>query len=311
VEREERAERGEGRRGPRPEPVRAQPLAEDPLAVAAELSANEAGAAEFTPPAEELDYDAQAEQNRRRRRRRGGRDRDELREGEAGQEAPTAAEAAAEAVAAEGAEVMGDTAAVAEPVAEAAQPAAAAPQAAAETPEAAPVAAADEAGETGESRRRRRPRREREPAVEALEAAAVAEGALSARADLGDAAVAAAQEAAGEHAVPQVAGVPLEPAAEVLAPLAEAVVEPVPAVPAFDLPLGDLQALAESAGLQWVHSDADKVRAAQEAMAAEPKPAHVPRVIKPVVLVDEGPLVLVETRKDLAQVKLPFELEAQ
>jgi ribonuclease E len=56
-----------------------------------------------------------------------------------------------------------------------------------------------------------------------------------------------------------------------------------------------------------VNSDADKVRAAQEAMAREPQPVHVPRVITPVVLPDEGPLVLVETRKDLSQVKLPFE----
>jgi ribonuclease E len=79
----------------------------------------------------------------------------------------------------------------------------------------------------------------------------------------------------------------------------------------FALPLDTLQALAESAGLQWVHSDAEKVRAAQDAIAAAPKPVHVPRVIKPVVLVDEGPLVLVETRKDLTQVRLPFELEAQ
>jgi ribonuclease E len=33
----------------------------------------------------------------------------------------------------------------------------------------------------------------------------------------------------------------------------------------------------------------------------------VPRVIKPVVLIDEGPLVLVETRRDLAGLTLPFE----
>jgi ribonuclease E len=36
---------------------------------------------------------------------------------------------------------------------------------------------------------------------------------------------------------------------------------------------------------------------------------HVPRERKPVVVVDEGPLILVETRKDLSQVKLPFEQE--
>ena len=33
----------------------------------------------------------------------------------------------------------------------------------------------------------------------------------------------------------------------------------------------------------------------------------VPREIPPVAAVDEGPLVLVETEKDLSQVKLPFE----
>jgi ribonuclease E len=56
-----------------------------------------------------------------------------------------------------------------------------------------------------------------------------------------------------------------------------------------------------------VHSDAGKVQAVQAAMAAEPKPVHVPREPRPPVVVDEGPLVLVETRKDLAQLKLPFE----
>jgi ribonuclease E len=35
---------------------------------------------------------------------------------------------------------------------------------------------------------------------------------------------------------------------------------------------------------------------------------HVPRERKPVVVLDEGPLVLVETRKDLSQMKLPFEV---
>ena len=60
-------------------------------------------------------------------------------------------------------------------------------------------------------------------------------------------------------------------------------------------------------GLQWVHSDGDKVQAVQQAIAAEPKPAHAPRERKPVVLADEGPLVLVETRKDLSQLTLPFE----
>ena len=79
----------------------------------------------------------------------------------------------------------------------------------------------------------------------------------------------------------------------------------------FELPLTDLQALAAGAGLEWVGSDADKVSAAQAAIAATPKPAHVPREPRPAVVVDEGPLVLVETKKDLSQLKLPFEQQQQ
>jgi len=93
---------------------------------------------------------------------------------------------------------------------------------------------------------------------------------------------------------------------------APAVVEAAAASPAapFVLETAALAAVAESAGLQWVNSDADKMRAAHEAMANEPKPVHVPRVIKPAAVIDEGPLMLVETRKDLSQVTLPFESEA-
>lgn len=45
-------------------------------------------------------------------------------------------------------------------------------------------------------------------------------------------------------------------------------------------------------------------------MAAEPQPVRVPRERKPLVRVDEGPLVLVETRRDLATLTLPFEAAA-
>jgi ribonuclease E len=79
------------------------------------------------------------------------------------------------------------------------------------------------------------------------------------------------------------------------------------ALPRFELPVSDLDALASAAGLQWVHSDAERVRAAQEAIANTPKPVHVPRERPPVVEIDEGPLVLVETRKDLSRVQLPFD----
>ena len=45
----------------------------------------------------------------------------------------------------------------------------------------------------------------------------------------------------------------------------------------------------------------------QAAIAAEPRPIRVPRERPPVVELDDGPLVLVETRKDLGAVTLPFE----
>ena len=97
------------------------------------------------------------------------------------------------------------------------------------------------------------------------------------------------------------------PVPVVAAPAPAPMAAPAPIVEAFKLPLGDLQALAEGAGLQWVNSDADKIAAAQAAQAAEPAAAPLGREPAAAVVVDEGPLVLVETRKDLSQVKLPFE----
>jgi ribonuclease E len=89
--------------------------------------------------------------------------------------------------------------------------------------------------------------------------------------------------------------------------------EPMPLARAepYALPIDSLAAVAESAGLQWVNSDAAKIEAAQAAMAAMPAPPRVPREIVAVAAVDEGPLVMVETKKDLAQVKLPFETTAE
>lgn len=78
-------------------------------------------------------------------------------------------------------------------------------------------------------------------------------------------------------------------------------------VETFVLPMDELHRIAQGSGLEWVNSDAEKIASARAAMAAEPKPAHVPRERKPMVVLDEGPLVLVETRKDLSQLKLPFE----
>ena len=68
-----------------------------------------------------------------------------------------------------------------------------------------------------------------------------------------------------------------------------------------------MQQIAQNAGLQWVGSDAEKIAAVQAAIAAEPRPVHVPRERPPVVVLDDGPLVLVETRRDLSDLPLPFE----
>jgi ribonuclease E len=116
------------------------------------------------------------------------------------------------------------------------------------------------------------------------------------------------------EAAPVLAAAPAEATAPTQPPAVTAAPAPAaarPLIPApeirFRLPTDELQAIADAAGLQWVNSDADKIRAVQEAMAREPRPVHVPRQPRPVVQLDEGPLVLVETRKDLSQIRLPFE----
>ena len=80
----------------------------------------------------------------------------------------------------------------------------------------------------------------------------------------------------------------------------------MPRVGSYSLPIESLNQIASSSGLQWVNSDASKIAAVQAAIAAEPKPVHVPRERPPAVVIHEGPLVLVETRKDLKDMNLPF-----
>lgn len=87
---------------------------------------------------------------------------------------------------------------------------------------------------------------------------------------------------------------------------------PAPAAPAeapFVLPVDTMEQVAQSSGLQWVHTDAAKVAAVQAAIAAEPAPVRVPRERPPVVAADDGPLVLVETRRNLADLQLPFDAQ--
>ena len=105
---------------------------------------------------------------------------------------------------------------------------------------------------------------------------------------------------------------PAAPAPVAPAPVAAPTAAPaaaragLPSVTHYTLQIDSLHQVAQGSGLVWVNSDADKVAAVQAAIAAEPKPVRVPRERPPAVVLDEGPLVLVETRKDLKQLNVPF-----
>ena len=115
---------------------------------------------------------------------------------------------------------------------------------------------------------------------------------------------------AGEN-VPQ--GEPTQPAAARVSEAASvtptspaAVAASMPAVTEFVLPVENLLAVAQSSGLQWVNSDPEKIAVVQAAIAAEPAPVHVPRERPAPVVLDDAPLILVETKRDLAQMQLPI-----
>jgi ribonuclease E len=117
--------------------------------------------------------------------------------------------------------------------------------------------------------------------------------------------VAAQAPAQAPVAAPAVA--PDSPATRSAPRAADAPRAGMPAIGVYQLPLQDLMQVAQGSGLQWVHSDAEKISQVQAAIAAEPKPMHVPRERPPAVQLDEGPLILVETRRDLRSMPLPFE----
>ncbi len=108
--------------------------------------------------------------------------------------------------------------------------------------------------------------------------------------------------------VSEVQAVPAQaaPAVQVVSAPAPAT-RALPLVASYDLPLQDLAQVASASGLQWVNSNTSKIAETQAAMAAEPRPAHVPRERAPVVAVPASPLVLVETKRDLSNMTLPFE----
>ncbi|HOE40839.1 MAG TPA: Rne/Rng family ribonuclease [Rhodoferax sp.] len=105
---------------------------------------------------------------------------------------------------------------------------------------------------------------------------------------------------------------PAAPAPAAIAVVASKLVDPpmaatMPPVAAYHLSLEDLSQLAQQSGLTWVNSNAEKVAAVQAAIAAEVQPARIPRERPPAVAGDDRPLILVETKRDLRNVQLPFE----
>jgi ribonuclease E len=88
------------------------------------------------------------------------------------------------------------------------------------------------------------------------------------------------------------------------APSISAAPQGMPKVATYALPTVALEAVAQGSGLQWVNSDPQRIAAVQAAIASEPTPAHVPRERAAPVATTEGPLVLVETKRDLRTVPL-------
>ncbi|WP_119288625.1 Rne/Rng family ribonuclease [Azohydromonas sediminis] len=304
--------RGDERRAERRESARAaeaaKPAAADtdraarPERSAAEVSLTEAELATAfadTQPGSDAG-NGEGREGRRRRGRRGGRGRDTARNGGAGERV---AEGGAEFDAAEPAETL-PPAAVAETAPTADMPAEVSAAGLAE--EVVADAAAGEAERRGR-RRRRRPRRERAEGETALAESDV----IDSDAVEGEAAEPQALAAALDEVAEGPAAEAPVPAPAVAAPAPVVTPAPVARVEPYVLPAAELVAVAQAAGLEWVHTDADKARAAQEAIANEPQPIRVPRERKPIVVADEGPLVLVETRRDLSQMKLPFEIGAR
>ena len=292
--RAERGERGErSERGPRAERSERAPREPRPADVVAPLAAAEAvqapGFVETQPGG---DAAGDSAERSRRRRRRGGRDRDEARDGAPGSE--PAVEANGVALEARG--DLDSSVAPAQPVAEM--------DANAADERIAPEGVALEAGADREGRRRRggRDRNRRE-----------------ARPEEGSDVVAAADappndipliEAPAQMPMPQQAAATVVESVAAMPPpplQAPAVAVVAAAASAVVLDAEQLRAVADAAGLEWVTSDTAKIRAVQEALANEPPPVRVPRAPKPAVSTDASPLVLVETRKDLSQFKLPFD----
>ena len=116
----------------------------------------------------------------------------------------------------------------------------------------------------------------------------------------------APQAVAQRQVTPQAAAPVMSAAAPATAATVAPAAPAMPAASAFVLPLENLQTVAQSSGLQWVNSDPQKIAAVQAAIAAESAAVHLPRERPAPVVLDDAPLVLVETKRDLGQMQLPI-----
>lgn len=304
TERQPRRERGE-RRERQPRHAEVQAIApEAQAATAVEVTANEA-ATEGTPPSATTGEDAPRNGRRSRDRygrdRRNGRDRNATAREEGESSDLHHEEARTEVTSVETVAAPVAALAVVEEAAQEAPRRSYFSQVTPATPAQAPEAAVAEVAN--------------EPSAEVKAAASTPAAVAPVIETAAPAAVAIEVEALSTPVAP-VAEVAVAAQAEVVAPAAapapsataDAEAEPLmPRIQAYALPVTDLVQLARDAGLEWVNSDAEKIAAVQAAIAAEPKPVHIPRERPAPVVIDEGPLVLVETRKDLSDMVLPFE----
>ena len=112
----------------------------------------------------------------------------------------------------------------------------------------------------------------------------------------------------------------VEHAAPAVTPMAKSIEKPLtnpdavantsagmPSIASYALPTESLVQVAQNSGLQWVNSDPARIAAVQAAIASEAKATHVPRERPAPVVLDQSPLVLVETKRDLGNMTLPFE----
>ncbi|KAI3606501.1 Ribonuclease E [Cupriavidus necator H850] len=293
----ERSELREAEAGEAPQPeaiAAAQALGVLPQAVTEETQAVRAELPESAESAAETAETAEGEERRRRNRRgrnRYRRERDESAQGAQG-------EGDEEAAAAEGvAPVRAEAAVPAEP----APQAAVAVAAAAEAVEAIRIAVPEDVAPApvAEAAPLTAPAAEPVPQQAAPVAVAVTE-AVAAEAIVettASVAVEAAPVVPAPAAAPVAAPVAEAAPAEVFAPAAP-VVAAAPAAPAASATpaaLENLEPMLATAGLQWVHTDSDKLRSAQEAAARMAPAPRVQRERKALPPLPHGPMILVET----------------